>query len=328
MQAQSPVWRNAPLITNPITSSGCGKPLNVATGSDTALTLDSGGIKRSYLLFIPPGYRADQKHALVLNFHGHGSNSFQQEARTEFTHQAYHYGVIVAYPQGVVGPDHHTGWATGPSRNPQVNDVLFVNDLLNHLQSSYCIDAHRIYATGFSNGGGMTNLLACKLADRIAAFAPVSGAYPEVPRGCDPARPVPILEVHGTADQVVPYQGSIRKGYPPVDEWLHEWVQREGCLSAPAVFMRTGDVLGERWSGCRGGVTITHYQIKGMGHMWPLHFVAHTKGGIKVLPFSATSVIWTFFQDNPLPGTIHTSQAVVKHTGVTALLRADRRSVS
>jgi polyhydroxybutyrate depolymerase len=67
-----------------------------------------------------------------------------------------------------------------------VNDILFVSDLLTHLQGMLCIDPYHIYAPGFSNGGGMTNLLACRLAERIAAFAPVSGSYPPVPGGCHP----------------------------------------------------------------------------------------------------------------------------------------------
>lgn len=322
VQAQSPVWQDAPLMTHPITSSGCGKPAEIAPGTDALQILNSGGIDRSYLLHIPTGYKTSQEQALVLNFHGHNSNSVKQQAQTEFSRLADRYGVIVGYPQGVVGPDYHTGWATGPLRNPQVNDVLFVNDLLNHLQSTYCIDSHRIYATGFSNGGGMTNMLACKLAARFAAFAPVSGAYPAVPQGCDPARPVPILEIHGTADKVVPYQGSILKGYPPVEQWLNAWVKRDGCHTVPDIFMRVGDVLGERWSGCSDGVTITHYEIRGMGHTWPVHLVARIRGKGKPSTFNATSVIWGFFQDNPLPADKHASEVTAKHAGGTTLLRS------
>jgi polyhydroxybutyrate depolymerase len=163
------------MITTPIRSAGCGKPAPTPPGSNVIETVLSGGLTRTYLLHVPSGYQADSSEAVVLNFHGHGSNAIQQERRSGMSLLADQQGFIAVYPQGVVGPDGWTGWATGLRGRPQVNDVLFVSDLLNHLQSVLCIDPLRIYATGFSNGGGMTNVLACTLAGRLAAFAPVSG---------------------------------------------------------------------------------------------------------------------------------------------------------
>ena len=120
------------LIASPIQSAGCGKSSPIAPGSSSNQTIFSGGITRSYLLHIPRGYHDTVGQPLVLNFHGHGSSALQQQYRTGFSILADTYDVIVAYPQGVVGPDHHTGWDTGPQRNPSTNDVLFVSDLLNH----------------------------------------------------------------------------------------------------------------------------------------------------------------------------------------------------
>lgn len=287
------------LTTFPITSVGCGKLSPVAPGTSVQETIISGDIQRTYLLYIPKGYRNTVGQSLVLNFHGHGSTAEQQQYLTGFSAIADTYNVIVAYPQGVVGPDHHTGWATGPSWNPQTNDVLFVSNLLNRLQSTLCINPRKIFATGFSNGGGMTNLLACKLAGRFAAFASVSGAYPAVPGGCQPARPVPLFEMHGTGDRIVPYKGSIRKGYPPVTLWLQQWVKRDGCTVGPTVFFNQDNVIGEKWTGCRNHVTIVHYQIGGMGHKWPRHLVIRYQGHTTNL--NATTLIWSFFQHYPLP---------------------------
>ncbi len=166
------------IITTPIRSTGCGKPAPMPPGSSFYETVFSGGLTRTYLLHVPSGYRANSSEAVVLSFHGHGSNAIQQERRSGMSLLADQQGFIAVYPQGVVGPDGRTGWATGAPERPQVNDVLFVSDLLNHLQGILCLDPLRIYATGFSNGGGMTNVLACTLAGRLAAFAPVSGSYP------------------------------------------------------------------------------------------------------------------------------------------------------
>ena len=287
------------LTTTLITSAGCGKAVPFAPGSSVMETIYSDDIQRSYLLHIPRGYRNSVGQPLVLNFHGHGSNAEQQQYRTGFSALADRYDVIVAYPQGVVGPDTHTGWATGPTWNPQTNDVLFVSDLLNHLQSTLCINAHKIFAAGFSNGGGMTNLLACKLAGRIAAFASVSGAYPDAPGGCSPTRPVPFFEMHGTGDHIVPYNGSFFKGYPPVALWLQQWARRDGCTVGPTIFFNQGNVIGEKWTGCRNHVTIVHYQIGGMGHRWPRHLVIRYQDHTTTL--SATTLIWSFFQHYPLP---------------------------
>lgn len=286
------------LTTLPIKSAGCGKPSMVAPGNSVQQVLSSGGIDRSYLLHIPRGYRDTVEQPLVLNFHGHGSTALQQQYRTGFSMLADRYDVIVAYPQGAIGPDHLTGWDTGPRRNPHTNDVLFVSNLLTHLQEFWCINPLRIYATGFSNGGGMTYVLACKLADRFAAFASVSGSYPAVPGGCNPVRPVPIIELHGTADTVVPYNGSIKKGYPPVTLWLQQWALRDGCTSQPVIFFKQANIIGEQWVGCRDNVPIIHYTIGGMGHTWPRHLLIRTHTGATTL--DATSLIWRFFQSYPL----------------------------
>lgn len=298
--------------TDPLVSKGCGKASLVAPGKSLSQIILSGGYTRSYLLHIPTGYKDSVQQPLVLNFHGHGSNSLQQAYVTSFSTLADQQDFIVAYPQGVVGPDRRTGWATGPAWNPQVNDVLFVSDLLNYLQSTLCINPMRIYATGFSNGGGMTNLLACKLADRIAAFAPVSGAYPAVPGGCDPARPVPLMEFHGTADHVVPYNGNVFKRYPPIDQWLQEWVARDGCTVNPTVSHPSANIIEEKWTGCRGNTVLIHYMLIGWPHAWPrttpftgssFGHGTHTQHGPAPVSSSinATPIIWSFFVAHPLP---------------------------
>jgi hypothetical protein len=117
-------------------SAGCGKPSPVAPGTSVNQTILSGGITRSYLLHIPRSYLDTTSQALVLDFHGHESSAANQEYLTGFSTLADAHDVIGAYPQGAVGPDHHTGWDTGPRRNPGTNDVLFVSDLLRHLQRS------------------------------------------------------------------------------------------------------------------------------------------------------------------------------------------------
>src|SRR5581483_6858856 len=118
--------------------------------------------------------------------------------------------------------------------------------------------------------GGMAALLACKLANRIAAFAPVSGAYfASVEQSCAPHHPVPLLEFHGTADGVVPYEGGGSESFLSVTHWLADWVSRDQCQSGPATFSTSAGTTGEEWTGCDGNALVEHYVIDGGTHAWP-----------------------------------------------------------
>jgi polyhydroxybutyrate depolymerase len=287
-----------------LAATGCGKSPPTPPGSSADRTLQSGGITRIYRVHVPRGYRPSRRTALVLSFHGHGSSAAGQELMTGFSTLADRDGFLVVYPQGTIGPDGMTGWATGPRKDPTVNDVRFVADLLTRLQSSLCVDPARIYATGFSNGGAMTVLLACTMAGRIAAFAPVSGSYYPVPGGCRPSRPVPLLEVHGTADRVVPYDGSPARRLPPIRDWLAQWATRDGCAQQPQVFLRGQGILGERWTGCREGALVEHYRLAGGAHIWPdFPDAPGTDVPGTDQPPDATAIIWAFLAAHPLDQT-------------------------
>jgi poly(3-hydroxybutyrate) depolymerase len=130
-------------------------------------------------------------------------------------------------------------WQGDPDSSPSVNDIDFTLDIINSLQSTYCISPRNIYAAGKSNGGGFVNLLACdpKASSIIAAFAPVSGAYyltkEETSPACNPSRsPVPIIEFHGYQDETIPYLGGDNTRdngiTPPIPEWINEWATRDG----------------------------------------------------------------------------------------------------
>jgi polyhydroxybutyrate depolymerase len=296
---ESGIPQASSIEATPIATTGCGKPALISPGTSANEVMLSGGIMRLYRLHIPRGYLPTRKYALVLSFHGHGSNASAQERLTGFSALADQQGFLAAYPQGTVGPDGRTGWATGPRKDPIVDDVGFVDDLLTLLQAKLCVDPERIYATGFSNGGGMTAMLACMMADRFAAFAAVSGSYYPLPGGCDPGRPVSILEIHGTADKTVPYNGSLLLHLPPIPEWLSGWAARDGCASAPTTFFQHGNITGEQWSGCRAGASVVHYRIAGGKHSWPGTFPALNSAR----PFCTCELLWSFLEAHSLsPG--------------------------
>jgi polyhydroxybutyrate depolymerase len=287
------------LTTTLIPTSGCGKKPPISVGSSASQTLQVGGMKRQYRLHLPAGYVPWRRHSLVLAFHGHDSTAALFEHLTSFSTLADADHFIAVFPQGSVGPDGLTGWNTSRAKDPSVNDLLFVSQLLSHLQSQLCVDPARIYAAGFSNGGGFTAVLACHFADRIAAFASVSGEYYPQPGGCDPARPVPILEIHGTSDGTVPYLGSRRLHYSSVSDWLSGWALRDGCRAGPSTFYLQGYVSGRAWTKCRGSGEVVQYTILSGWHVWP-DSLSRTPLPAPDAHFAATQVIWSFFAHRAL----------------------------
>ncbi len=174
----------------PQVSPGCGRAAPFAAGNSEYEYIAAGGLSRAFLLHIPTGYQSSRAYPLLLSFHGTGSTAANMQRMTGFSTLADQAGFVVAYPQGVRGPYGATGWSSGGRGHPTLNDTLFVSDMLNTIQARLCINPRHIYASGFSNGGGMTWMLSCMLARRIAAFASVSGSYYPVKGSCEPGRAV------------------------------------------------------------------------------------------------------------------------------------------
>jgi polyhydroxybutyrate depolymerase len=266
-------------------------PINQTGSFDEQIT--SSGVVRHFRLHVPEDYRSDDPLPLILNFHGYGSNSKQEEALTGMSVKADREGFIVVYPDGL-----DSTWYTGSGTDGQ-QDRQFVRDLITHLESQYAIDPQRIYATGISNGGGMTDRLACYLADLIAAVAPDSGAY-NFWQDCSPSRPVPVLAFHGLDDNIVPYSGgSPGMMEPPIQDWASAWAARNGCASVPTESSLEGGVSVQNWSGCRDDADVILYTLANHGHSWP---------GSPIMPraitsqaVNATDVMWEFFMSHPKP---------------------------
>lgn len=280
--------------------SVCGEPPPVLPGASGDQALISGGVTRSYRVHIPTRYGGDRPVPVMLIVHGDGGSAGGIESYTGMSDLADRADFIAVYPQGMVGRNRATTWATGGPIDPPVDDVAFVADLLDRLEATLCVDARRIYATGFSSGGSMTGILACDLAGRIAAFAPVSGAFYPRSQTCLPERPAPILEVHGNGDPVVPYGGGTLDRLPSIPDWLQQWAVRDGCAASPARFTQSGAATGLRWTGCGMGAIITHYRIAGGGHDWPGSQTSTARSN-SPQTIDATAVIWQFCQAYALP---------------------------
>lgn len=261
------------------------------TSGDFVKTVQVNGAARSFRLHVPAAYN-NQPTPLVLNFHGYGSNATQEERLSAMSLKANQEGFIVAYPEGSGNPQH---WGVGMGAEGQA-DLDFVRALIAELAKSYTIDSSRIYATGLSNGAEFSALLACDMADQIAAVASVAGGYFRAEL-CSPARPVAIMEFHGTSDQILPYEG-IPNVLLSVPEGLERWAARNGCAADSTVIYNKGEVKGEEWGNCRGNADVVLYVVDGGGHSWP---------GSAIMPrvittqdVNATDVMWEFFKQHPI----------------------------
>jgi polyhydroxybutyrate depolymerase len=245
----------------------------------------AGGEVRSYCLHLPAGHRPGRLTPLVVNLHGIGADAAEQAILSGMDRKADSAGFAVAYPEAMNIP---AAWnielcTAGP------DDLAFLDELLDHLCAGFSIDPARIYATGFSNGGGMTALLGCHRAELFAAIGPVAGAYP-LWAACQPTRPIPVVAFHGTADHVVPYQG-LGRALPPIRRWAAAWAAHNGCDTLPTCTDHPHDVTEETWRS-PDGAAVTLYTIHGGGHEWP----RPAAGG----SIDATSLIWEFFKNHPI----------------------------
>ncbi len=198
-------------------------------------TIDFGSKARSYLLHIPPGYDPAKPAALVLVYHGISLDAEEMVRITGFSQQSDESGFLVVYPNGTgARQSWNGGMCCGEAAQKKTDDVGFTRALIDQLSAELNVDQKRVYATGFSNGAFMAYRLACDLADRIAAIAPV-GAAPGV-QSCDPARPVPLIHFHGDHDRLNPYEGVVTSSgleFIGVEQGIADWVELNGCSTIP-----------------------------------------------------------------------------------------------
>lgn len=262
--------------------------------------LVSSGETRRYLLFVPSTYDPGTPTPLVISLHGFVEWPAHQMQISGWNDLAEESGFLVVYPEGTGVPRRWRagGWAS--SADPMI-DVAFISDLIDTLAQDYNIDPRRVYANGLSNGGGMAYLLGCGLANRIAAIGGVAGAYAYPIDDCQPARPVPMIAFHGTADAIVPYGGGDVQGpgvsLPSVPGWVAAWAALNGCDAVPSDLPARGEVSAIRYTGCDQGADVEFYTIAGGGHTWPggepmpAWIVGHTTRDL-----DATRAMWDFFR--------------------------------
>jgi polyhydroxybutyrate depolymerase len=267
------------------------------------------GIQRDYILYVPEMYTPGEAVPLILNFHGYTSNAFEQLNYGDFRPIADTAGFIVVHPQGTVdllGNTHfNVGWGTS-----SVDDLGFTAALIDSLSAEYSINQDRIYSTGMSNGGFMSYHLACELSERIAAIASVTGTMNvNQPATCSPSHPMPVMEIHGTADATVPYTGNSLFGTTPAA--VAYWVNYNNCEPTPSITAIPDTDGGDGctaehqvYTGGNNGSTVEHFKIINGEHTWP----GSAFGGLGTnQDIDACNEIWRFFSKYDIHGLINTT---------------------
>lgn len=281
---------------------GCGSQPKPPPPREQVATLDFGGLTRSYIVHVPPNRPA----GLVINLHGGGGTGRGQQVLTNFDAVADANDLLVVYPDGY-DKSWNDGRGASPADRRHVDDVGFLVALVAKLQQDFGIDHGHVFATGMSNGGFMANRLACDRADVFAGIAPVAGTL-GVGVACRPSQPVAVLEIHGTADPVVPFNGGKMRGrggvstVVSVPATVDRWRAANGCQGEPSQEQLSGAGDGtvvHRFTSapCASATEVLFFQVDNGGHTWP--------GGKQYLPklvigptsrvFDASQVIAQFF---------------------------------
>ncbi len=259
---------------------------------DTELSLLVDGVERTMLVHVP-ATPSEARPPLLLAFHGYGGGMWDLAFTGGLSDVADAQGFVVAYPQGI---------GEGPTWDLQGDtDTAFVLDIIDALERTLCIDPTRVFATGFSMGGGMANVLGCRLADRIAGIAPVAANHGETWGGsCEPSRPVPIVAFHGTLDEALPYEGGDSpfpdRPVTPVESWMADWAVGNGCDMEVEHTRVAEDVESQTWNGCAAPTSL--YRVIGGGHTWPGGLNDPTFGD-STDSISASRLMWRLFDSVP-----------------------------
>ncbi len=266
------------------------------------------GLERDFIVYVPESYNHQNPSPILFVFHGFGGSNDLIMSYSGFNLIAEQENFIVVYPKGsdFWGIPHWNvgGWTI----NSTTDDVSFVNFLIDLISDEYNTDQNRLYATGMSNGGFFSFLLACQMSDKFAAIASVTGSMtPETFSNCNPQKEVPILQIHGTDDPLVTYGGGINNGNFLNQDWslgieevLDYWVQTNYCSENSTTFLLNDSNPNDNFwieriiyqDGFRGSV-VDHYKVFGGEHTW-----------FNNQDINSSELIWEFFSNHDINGYI------------------------
>ena len=262
------------------------------------------GSTRNYMVYLPSNYTGTINFPLVICLHPYGWGAERMMNYTNMNQVADASDFIVVYPSAI------PNWNSGVADNhqyptPNVDDVGFINALIDIMSNRYRIDLERIYACGYSNGGFMSYKLACQLGNRIAAIASVGGMIStSTAESCSPLRTIPVLHIHGTADPYAPIKGLT--GFCSVDQTLSYWINFNDCVQTDTTTLpdldQTDGCTVEKitYTDCSDNSNVVYYKVINGGHTWPGAGRLNLAFGNTNQDINASVEIWNFFKNYKL----------------------------
>lgn len=257
-----------------------------------------GGISRTYSFYVPASYNPGNPVPMVIGLHGTSSSGSQFAQYRDFRPIADTANFIMVHPDGssMLGIKF---WNYGNVFGSTVDDVGFLEALIDTISAHYSINPNRIYCTGMSNGSFMAYALACQ-SNRFAAIAGVTGGMSvNMYNSCNPVRPIPIMQIHGTNDATNPYVGN--STMKAVDDVILFWANQNNCNTNPSISsvpdLNTSDGANSDHYLYENGInghTIELFKVNGGEHTFPGCPMPNSTD-IVCMDFDARIEIWRFF---------------------------------
>ena len=247
-------------------------------------------LARPYKSKIPIGYDPKKPAPLLILLHGYTADGALQDGYFGLSNIVDEKGFLYAFPDGVIDQMNHRFWnatdACCDLYRTNVDDVAYVNAIIDDMSFKYSVDPKRIFIAGHSNGAFMSHRLACDSAPRVAAIMALAGDNWKDVTKCQPANPVSILQVHGDADSVIKYNGgsnpyfppnqpAMNADYPSAHDSVGSWIKLNGCspTAAPGTPIDLDSGVGgaettiEKWGGCKAGTAVELWTIRNGSHV-------------------------------------------------------------
>ena len=251
------------------------------TAPESSAANDELTADRPYDVFVPTGYDAAAPTPLVLLLHAYTVNGEIQEANFQLEPLAESRGFLYVHPDGTVDADGQQYWnatdACCAFGGDSPDDAAYLMAIIEQVSAEYNVDPKAIFLAGHSNGGFMSYRMACQHADTIAGIASLAGATFADTADCAPTEPVSVLQVHGTSDETIKYDGGSIAGidYPSARQTVESWATYNGCDTTPTI---TADALdldssidgaesdAEAFGRCEQGSEVELWTIDGGSH--------------------------------------------------------------
>jgi polyhydroxybutyrate depolymerase len=326
-------WAKAIVVGSAVVdASGACPSQGYPSGKLTKKTItgfDESGKNRNYHVHVPQNYDNSKPVPLHITWHGLNApcvlpggtyNNLKAEAEKR--------GYILVAPCGSAGDGSismgigfNSGRCCGFAKDSPTDEIAFTREIIKDVQAKLCIDTGAVWSSGFSNGAMQSEVLACEMGDVFTAVASVSGVVEIRPGGagglkaCDTlvsktAKRSAVLNVHGTADPMVPWQSDPIMGFPGIPKDMQAWADRSGCKTGPTTIFEQGKYTIQRWSDCTDGKHMDLVKKVGGGHAWPSDSDFSTTAYLHDFFYNASGMpleeTWSpLDEDAPISSSIH-----------------------